>query len=247
MEYKKTVYKIGIAVVLIGGLFLISSLNRDKEETVTEMSSTASTTKESEYVILGLPAELVDGNVKTEGALNSTSEAITDYFDSEEGKGINKLISVNIATTSYSVFLGFAVNVGTSSADLMTREVREAVIGYEWEALSESQLFASVVLPEWDTTKEGEDTEYKVEAWDSEKSEYILVGQFPSLEEVDFPRDGLIGPSRFKVTGINSNLLICPGDRSFNWDIRFTFGGQLGLVRTPITQKLSFWQKCEMR
>lgn len=152
-----------------------------------------------------------------------------------------------IATTSYSVYIGFASEVGTSSAGLMNKEVNEAVIGYEWEALPNSQLFASVVLPTWDDSKDGDRNEYEVFTYNEEKESYESLGKFPKEIEIDFPRDGLIGPSRFRVTGISPDLLICPGDRSFNWDIRFTFDGQPGLVRTPITQKLLFWQKCKMR
>jgi hypothetical protein len=148
----------------------------------------------------------------------------------------------SITLTPYTVYLGFATRYGTSSRELMGYEGTQVVVGYEWESLPDSPMFDSVELPQWGE----EDTEYEIEVWDDGAAAYVLLGEFPAGEEVQFPRDGLNGPRKFKVTGISPTLRICPGDRSFNWQVRFTFPWDIGLVRTPITQDLLV-VSCKMR
>lgn len=150
----------------------------------------------------------------------------------------------SIETTSHTVYIGFAEDI-EGATEPTAEEVNEVVVGYEWEALPRSQMFASVILPEWDT--ENTEAEYLVESWDEETESYISLGAFPFGEEINFPRDGFVGSTRFKVTGIDPKLRICPGERSFTWVTRFTFDGRRGLVRTPITEILPPGQTCTLK
>lgn len=158
----------------------------------------------------------------------------------------SKIAKPTIPTSPYTVYIGFAAQVGTSSAELMNKAVGEAVVGYEWEALPWSQVFDSVVLPDWD-----EQGEYEVLVWETDEEgkngSYTSLGTFSEGDTVQFPREGFAGALRFKVLGIDPALRICPGDRSFNWQAAFTFEGNLGLVRTPITKKLPAGELCELR
>lgn len=148
----------------------------------------------------------------------------------------------SIGLSPYSIYIGFAVRFGTSSEAVLNKEVSQMVVGYEWEALPGSPLFDSVELPQWGAP----DAQYEVQVWDEASSTYLSLGSHPAGEEVEFPRDGLIGPSKFKVLGISPALRVCPGDRSFTWKVRFTFGGNVGLVRTPLTQD-TLVVPCKMR
>jgi hypothetical protein len=87
---------------------------------------------------------------------------------------------------------------------------------------------------------------YEVYVWDRESGAYVLQGEYPAGQEIEFPREGARGANKFKVLGIDPGLRICPGDRHFNWEARFTLPGSVGLVRTPIVQEL-FFLRCEMR
>lgn len=153
----------------------------------------------------------------------------------------------SIATSIYTVYIGFAASFGTSSEAVMRQEVSKAVIGYELEALPESPTFDSATLPRWDPSEAGLEKKYEVYLWDENTNTYQLFGSYPALEEIQFPREGFKGQTRFKVLGIPPALRVCPGDRSFNWAARFTLPLQLGLVRTPITQELLPWETCRMR
>lgn len=182
--------------------------------------------------------------------LSQTSESAT--VEKEVGSNTEQdstteksILEPNIITTPYSVYIGFATDVGTSSEEVLQQEVGEVVVGYEWEVLFRSPMFSTVVLPAWDLSNEGQQKEYTVQVWDEDS--YMLLGNYTSFEEIKFPREGLRGASRFKVTGIDPALRICPGDRSFIWDVRFTFEGQLGLIRTPITQDLPQGETCRIR
>ncbi|MDP4020461.1 MAG: hypothetical protein Q8P58_00245 [Candidatus Adlerbacteria bacterium] len=152
-----------------------------------------------------------------------------------------------ITTTPYSVYLGGAAAFGTSSEALMREEVSQVVIGYEWESLISSPMFDSATLPQWDPNDTNFQNIYEVYVWDLETNGYILLGEYPAGTEIQFPRDGLTGPYKFKVLGIDPVLRVCPGDRSFTWSMRFTFPGDISIVRTPITQNLLFSEKCQMR
>jgi len=161
----------------------------------------------------------------------------------EEAPTEGNVLAPNIPISPYTVYIGFAEEIGMSNSAFMGLEVGEAVIGYEWEALPGGQLFATVMLPKWSE----EDEEYEVHVWNEETGSYDVLGTYPAGEEIEFPTEGFVGPSRFKVTGIDPALRICPGDRSFNWALRFTFEGRLGLVRIPITQELAPGETCQMR
>ncbi len=151
-----------------------------------------------------------------------------------------------IATTPFSVYIGKATAFGTSSPTLMGQEVSQVVVGYEWESLASSPMFDSVSLPQWDPADTGAQ-KYQVYIWNEEENSYRLLGAYPVGQEIQFPRDDLNGPRRFKVLGINPALLVCPGDRSFVWSFRLTYPGSMSIVRTPITEPLPVSQTCEMR
>ena len=179
------------------------------------------------------------------------NEDLVSVKDNEDNSGLGssergKVQEPSITISPYSVYIGFATSVGTSSKSLMQKEVSEVVIGYEWEALPPSPMFSTITLPEWDASEQGQQKEYAVYIFD--ENSYTLLGSYTSSEDIKFPRDGLQGASRFKITGIDPALGICPGDRSFTWEnVRFTFEGPLGLIRTPITQDLSSGETCHRR
>jgi hypothetical protein len=154
---------------------------------------------------------------------------------------------INIPTSPYSVYIGFASSMATSSSSVLEQEVSEVVIGYEWESLPKSPGFATVVLPEWDPSKSGQE-KYEVSVWDEKSDSYKLLGSYPSSEEIKLPREGfIITTKRFKVLNIDPVFRVCPGDRSFTWDFRFTAKDDYSLVRTPITQPLPQGELCQMR
>ena len=188
------------------------------------------------------PQESVSSEDKTDGIASEQESKSNTEQDSPKEENVPK---PSIVVTPYSVYIGFATSMGTSSESLMKTEVSKVVIGYEWEALPWSPMFSTVTLPEWDVSKEGQQKEYSVYIWD--KDSHVLLGGYTLLKDIKFSRDGLRGASRFKVTGINPALGICPGDRSFTWSVRFTFLGTLGLIRTPITQDLPQGETCRMR
>lgn len=181
-----------------------------------------------------------EGIVPQEPAASSTEPEANGSQTATQGSS-----GPSILTTPYSVYLGFASEFGTSSEAVLKEEVPKTVIGYEWESLG-IVMFDSVVLPAWDPNSAGE---YEVSVWNEESNTYEALGTFSSGEEVQFPRNQLEGPRRFKVMGIDPALRICPGDRSFNWSVKFTFNADMGLVRTPITQDLLTLppENCRMR
>jgi len=196
------------------------------------------------------------GFVDTETTISTSTPEASDDSDSEAGqdgggevedgeKDGKRTPRSNIALSPYSVYIGFASSVGTSSQSVLQQEVSHVVVGYEWEALPFSPMFSTAILPNWDDSEEGKQKAYTVHVWDEDS--YTVLGTFSSADEIKFPREGLRGASRFKVTGIDPELRICPGDRSFTWDMRFTLEGQLGLIRTPITQDLPQNETCRMR
>lgn len=201
--------------------------------------SPAAPTPDEQQSIQSETTAEASGNIKDNAADSDTATELETSEVPEE----QVAVVPSIVTTPYSVYIGFAADIGTSSADLMDEEVDEVVIGYEWEALPGSQMFATVLFPLWDQTE----TEYTLQVWNEESVSYEVFGSYPSGEEIEVPHTGLIGTSRFKVTDIDPALRICPGDRSFTWEVRFTFDGSLGLVRTPITQKLPTGEMCQMR
>lgn len=154
-----------------------------------------------------------------------------------------ELLKPSIAVTPYTVYMGFAKDI-EGAAPPSEKAGNEVVVGYEWEALPNSQMFASVVLPAWDP--ENRKRRYTLDSWDAEAGVYLRLGKFPSGQEIDFPRKEFVGSTRFRVLGIDPALGICPGDRSLSWDARFTFDGQLGLVRTPITETLAAESTCQL-
>jgi hypothetical protein len=157
-----------------------------------------------------------------------------------------KKLGPRTITTPYTVYLGYATEFGTSSPEVLQKEVAKVVVGYEWEALPDSAMFDSITIPMFDPN-EGHD--YKVHVWDREADRYILLGEYEAGRPVEFPREDLNGPRRFKVLGIDPGLRLCPGDRSFTWSFRFTFPVSWGVIRTPITQDLLVLppETCRMR
>jgi len=131
----------------------------------------------------------------------------------------------------------------------MGQEVGKAVVGYEWEAVDLSPPFDSVSLPQWDPKDTDLSTRYEVHVWENGATGYTVLGSYPTGEEINFPREDLNGPHRFKVLGIDPKLRICPGDRSFTWSFRLTYPDikRTAVVRTPITVDLPQGEKCEMR
>ena len=187
--------------------------------------------------------ENIEKTPEEEAQGNSEENTGTGNGEEPLPEGSFKIIPT-IETTPYTAYLGFAKDIDGAS-EPAAEEVGEVVVGYEWEALVNSQLFASMVLPVFDPSDES--AEYDIEVWNEESQSYEVLGNFPAGEEVDFPREGFAGATRFKVTGIDPALRICPGDRSFTWDARFTFEGELGLIRTPIIEPLLGGQTCRLR
>ncbi len=176
----------------------------------------------------------------TSTSATSSPQAVTSATSSPKSA-----TQPTIALSQYTVYLGSAISLGTSSESVMRQQVSKVVIGYEWETTPKNLMFDSVVLPQWDPSETGGEREYEVYVW--EDGAYTLLGRHAPQKEIQFPRDGLNGPRRFKVVGIDPALLVCPGDRSFTWSMRFTYPGEVGLVRTPITQELWPWGTCHMR
>jgi hypothetical protein len=117
------------------------------------------------------------------------------------------------------------------------------VIGYEWISDPDSPNFASVQLPFWGMLEfeDFTDREYTVEIWNDDNYSFFKTGTL--LEEVIFPDDGV---QRFKVTGINTDLRICPGDKSkYTWGLKFSSDGIFRGKRIPILKDTSLEnQKC---
>jgi cytoskeletal protein RodZ len=219
-----------LAVLVVGAYYLLSSSQPSSEE------EAVSTVEE------GVATDEATSTDSVEIAPTANAETATPTISEVTETQEENTLKPSISTTPYSVYIGFATDIGTSSAALMGAETGEVVTGYEWEALPGSQLFSDITLPLWGSSE----ARYTVQVWDEELETYTVLGDFPSGVEIEFPRDDFVGPSRLKITGIDPALRICPGDRSFSWDVRFTFAGEMGLVRTPITQTLSLGETCEL-
>jgi hypothetical protein len=200
------------------------------------------------------PSGMTEENTELNGEPNSSGGGTMDGGSASSGNGPttsseqdtseeNDLRKPTIPTNEYTVYHGFTAEFEGAS-EPVSAEVGEVVVGYEWEAMFPSPLFATVSLPEWDAS--GSD-EYTVEVWNDDSSSYEVLGKFRSGVEITFPREGFYGGRIFKVTGIDPNLRICPGDRSFNWNVSFTFESEMGLIRTPITQALPAGETCTLR
>lgn len=209
-----------------------------------------------------IPSEMPDQSVgqeeRNDGSVNESEVQVNEIEDVaaagnvvEEAPAeelIEEEISIEFPTvtpTLYSIYIGLAKDLDTATETPEPAEVNEVVVGYEWEVLLGSPFFATIALPEWDP--ENQSATYAVSVWDDLSQSYMLLDSYHSKTEIEFPRDGFAGARVFKVTGIDPDLRICPSDRSFTWDARFTFEGDLGLVRTPITQKLPEGETCRLR
>ena len=211
------------ALITAGFLLFRENLTNSQQEDINVVSKES--TKEGGTVTEKIEE---DTNTDTEPEVNTN-----DIQTSEETE-----------RSPYAVYLGFASSVGTSSESFMRQEVSEVVVGYEWEALTKSPTFTTVVLPQWDSSDAGLEKEYVVHVWDRETESFVFFGNFPPAEDIKLPREGLLATQKFRVTGIDPSLRICPGDRSFTWQLRFAVEGEFGLVRTPITQALPSGETC---
>ena len=247
MENKYIFWISGIVIVAALVVFGVRYVSDDQP--IDSQNESSTTTQTVTTTLSQSPSSQED---RTDNGTISEREGESNAV--QEASKKRAIPEPSIAISPYSVYIGFATSVGTSSESLMQKEVSKVVIGYEWEALLWSPMFSTVTLPEWAVgpehsegilSEDGQQKEYSVYVWD--KDSYILLGDYSLSDEIKFPRDGLRGASRFKFTGIDPALGICPGDRSFTWNVRFTFSGTLGLIRTPITQDLPQGETCRMR
>lgn len=228
MKNKQHLRALGVAIILIliiSGVYYISRTQQPVTESMNEPPQEQSNDSEQ--------SEMTEGSV-------SGVESGND-IEGNTGED-NNVQTPSIDITPYTVFLGFTEDFDIAS-EPASGKVDKAVVGYEWEAIFPSPLFATISLPAWDTSG----TTYTVSTWNEDTASYEHLGQFPAGEEIEFPREGFLGARKFKVTGIDPALRICPGDRVFTWDARFTFEGDIGLIRTPITENLPDGETCQIR
>lgn len=113
----------------------------------------------------------------------------------------------------------------------------EVAIGYEWSSPEGSPKFSVVQMPLWGLNQDmnAMNVLYTIEIWNG--YEFVFFKESTIMNEIIFPEGGV---SKFRVTGINPDYLICPGERGvFPWGIKFASDGIFTGERRTLTKDLS--------
>ncbi|MCA9354749.1 MAG: hypothetical protein KC877_04480 [Candidatus Kaiserbacteria bacterium] len=126
-----------------------------------------------------------------------------------------------------------ATTVQNSINELVATERQigpDITVGYIWRSFEGSPKFKSLRIPIWDFS--AMENEYQVDVWNGNSFVFYKNAK-PLADEIIFPEGGV---SQFRVTGIDPEYGICPGERSrFTWMVTFATDGTFNGERVPIT------------
>ena len=128
-------------------------------------------------------------------------------------------------------------SINEFSSDAM-RVGSEVVVGYIWQW--DNAKIAKITLPAWGKSSDAEylSREYTIDIWDG--NDFVFYTKTPPLREVTFPEGGV---HTIRVTGIDFQYGICPGDGQKWQSIEYVAGKQphfFGGRGTPIVTNLFF-------
>lgn len=128
-----------------------------------------------------------------------------------------------------------------SYQDLSVTDSKQVVAGYLWHSYKGSPNFLSVSLPRLGiyVGKDDSKTKYTIDIWDG--NQFTFYAEALPGEEVVFPQGGVY---EFRVTGIDPEFKICPGDRGYIWGIKFVSSGRFEGARIPLGRKKDAGKVC---